>query len=150
MQVLAEEILSFLKLIINLDYFYNYPKIFENMRNKIIEINLYQSHQYFLLNRNKRNLTSININSYVEFFGRIKKISSLKATNTKITFVCSKCGVVFSRNCENVRNHKSLNNYYLNGQEKNFHCQNSEGSDDIANHKITKEFSNMKIIRLFQ
>ncbi len=150
MQVLAEEIIAFLKLVINLDFFYNHPQIFENMTNKVIELTLIGTNTYFQLSKSKTNLTSININSYVEFYGRIKKFSCLKAVNTKINFVCSTCGIIYSRNIEHVRNHKHLNNYFMNNQDRNFHCENAESLADNVNHKVNKEYSEMKVVRFFQ
>jgi len=150
LQVLAEEIVSFLKLIINLDFYYNYPKIFEKIIDKLIEISFYETNHYFLLDQNKKNLSSININSYVEFYGRIKKISVLKSVNCRINFVCSSCGVIYSRNYEQVRNHKSLNNYFINNQDKEIHCSNKDNFNDNINHKIFKEYSDSKFIKIFQ
>lgn len=149
MQVLAEEIISFLKLAINLDIFYNKQDELNIIHKKIIELTLFETHEYFLVNSNKNSLTTININSYIEFFGRIQKISGLKSINSIINFVCSSCGVIYSRNCEHVRNHKTLNSYFMN-TDKNFHCQNSENPEDMINHRISKEYSNLKIIRFFQ
>ena len=120
------------------------------MTTKVIDITITGTNHYFMVNKNKTNLTSTNINSYVEFYGRIKKISGLKAINSKINFVCSTCGVIYSRNIEHVRNHKSLNNYFINNQDKNFHCENSESLDDNANHKVIKEYSEMKVVKFFQ
>lgn len=145
MQVLAEEIMSFLKLSINLDLIYNHSEGFEFSRKKTVDVTIFETNEYFLLNANKTSLTTININSYIEFYGRIRKISNLKSINNTINFICSSCGIIYSRNCEHVRNHKSLNNYYLNS-DKAIHCENS----DVAEHKISKEYSDLKTIRFFQ
>jgi hypothetical protein len=146
MQVLDEEILSFWKVTLNLD-FYLTEKLYKKA-HKIIELNLIETKEYFFITPNKNNLISININSFVEFYGCIRKISGLKACNKIIKFCCSECGVIYSRNCEQFRNHKSLNSFFMN-PEKNFHCKNQD-SDDYSNHKIIKEYSDLKILRYFQ
>jgi hypothetical protein len=161
MQVLAEEILSFLKLILNLDYIYNEDtKIFDYSRMKIIDITIYDTNEYFTLSIFTNSLEKININSYVEFFGTIRKISNLKVYNKTIKFICVTCGVIYSRNCEHMRNHKTLNSYYLNSDL--IHCSNSNSNTNFVSndegkendeekiHKISKEFSDPILLRYFQ
>ena len=168
MQVLAEEILSFLKLIINLDFFFNEdPNIFDKNSMKIIDLTIYDTNEYFTLSIFTNSLEKININSYVEFYGTIRKISNLKVYNKTIKFICAICGVIYSRNCEHMRNHKTLNSYFMNCDL--IHCSNSDSNISNLNsnvegkenenvnenreekiHKISKEFSDPILLRYFQ
>ena len=135
LQTFGEETYSFLKAILH-----SMHKLTDTNFSRKIDFTFVNSGGIFLSTNN------LKINTYIEFYGVIKKISCLKTINSKLNIYCNQCGLVFSRNLNRSYNNinKMFNLMSLSSDRKFHSCLDGNPADDNRNFpavKLYKEFT---------
>lgn len=126
-QTFGEESFTFIKILVHL---YQVKTINPHFNGRII-LKISNSNEIFLENSS----TKLKVNSYIQLYGRINQISTLKKSHTRINFICSNCGNIGAKNLAyaNIKSGLSIHT-----------CP-----DQQYGQKITKEYTNPIHIREF-
>ena len=142
----GEESISFIKVILHL-YCIKNNKISTNEK---IQLKIFTPSELFLIESNH----NLKINYFVQFYGRIIHISTLKKLNTRVNYICTNCGIILSKKItltnfkkENIDFHKCEELINISEFNPKIIC---EYTDPIYIRYIIIEFQEQKILGLIE